>query len=532
MYSFPRAALSWSSLSSDEYSVSSSSDSSVTGPLLDSHERIPNELWLEIANNFWEYDRQTLLNFSLACRTFRGVSRPRVFAKFAFEVYRITTEGALLLPSPAEVDMRLERLDFWCSPEIAPLVRSCEIDESWSNRNSSDWTYNAVDPYVLLDAVFERLPHFMCLQQLTARHLHFTQNGINILSRLPPLTRLAVSLCRVALHEHIKPHLHTLRVSDFDLSPGYNRPPGNDFWIPMLQPQDLRSLRVSFDACCMGRQISDIPLFPNVQRLEASMDFPTPADNLAILAKFPAVRILRLRGKELLETAVSPCSPAIFPALREYSGPYQSLPLFSVAESLTHFTTSHCSPQELISRIQGIQSNITSVHVDFEKLNIAEFNTLIALLPRLTELLIRIRVSSISDMFKRETYNVKKLAKDMVVHGRYGDGLRTGFKPSAFFLTLPNVPFLPPTLERLAIAWECYELLDMEDFCAYKVPDFVKLRDTLRARCPRVKWLYLHGFYFMLEWRDCDGKVSQRTAKNFLKGCRESPEIFHDFYLM
>ncbi|KAJ6448784.1 hypothetical protein C8R47DRAFT_1330077 [Mycena vitilis] len=299
-----------------------------------SQDRVPNELWAEIAKNLPEYDRKILVDFFLTCRTFRSVSRPRLFAKFSAEVYPCF----LLHPR--------ESIGVWSAsasgrPQNAPFVRSCCIstkDVPRYEKDSSEWISTTETPYILLDAVLERLTRFTCLQQLEARDLHFTQARAAILSRLPHLSKLSVRA--------YPPH-----------------------------------------------------------------------------------------------------------------------------------------------------------------------------------------VSFIDDMFKGDTeiYNFKKSGKDVLVHGRFGHALRTGFKPSTFFITLPGMPVLPPKLERLAISWECYALEDVEELCAFKVP---MVRDTVRAQCPGIKWLYLHGFYFMLEWRDSDGKVSERTAKNFMDGYEKSPEIFGDVDFM
>ncbi|KAJ7127782.1 hypothetical protein C8R44DRAFT_616193, partial [Mycena epipterygia] len=94
---------------------------------MSSWDRVSNELWLEMLKNVSEYDRSTVRNFSLTCRTFRHVSRPRLFADLRFTPYCLSEHGVLLLPSPTEVDRRLERLNFCCSAEIAPLVRYCDI---------------------------------------------------------------------------------------------------------------------------------------------------------------------------------------------------------------------------------------------------------------------------------------------------------------------------------------------------------------------------------------------------------------------
>ncbi len=76
-----------------------------------------------MARNVQESSPISLTFESLTCRSFRGqLSRPFIFASFHFYPYYIH-DDAVLLPSPEEVERRLQRLDFWFSDEIAPLVR-------------------------------------------------------------------------------------------------------------------------------------------------------------------------------------------------------------------------------------------------------------------------------------------------------------------------------------------------------------------------------------------------------------------------
>ncbi|KAJ6479613.1 hypothetical protein C8R45DRAFT_933422 [Mycena sanguinolenta] len=88
--------------------------------------RVPYELWgriLENVRNFWDDDKPTIKNFSLTCRDFCGISRPRLFSKIRFTPYFTDSKGRALLPSPSEVERRIERLDFLSSPGVASLVR-------------------------------------------------------------------------------------------------------------------------------------------------------------------------------------------------------------------------------------------------------------------------------------------------------------------------------------------------------------------------------------------------------------------------
>ncbi|KAJ7610542.1 hypothetical protein DFH06DRAFT_1148087 [Mycena polygramma] len=274
------------------------------------------------------------------------------------------------------------------------------------------------------------------------------------------------------------------------------------FWISMLHPDHLHILRTAFHP---GGDLDCIPSFPNVHTLDVTMYLAHPSQNVAILNKFPTLQVLKLRGKNLLSEAVSLPSPPVLPALTEYSGPYQYLPLFLALDTVAHLTVTSCSPFEFISCIGGVRPNITSISVKFDTntFDIATFGTLVGRLPALTDIRIHIVVPSRSALFESKTHNLQSIFdKDVVVRGRFGNSIRTGFKPSAFFSALPNVAGLPHSLEHLAISWDCNSLRDVHHRCAYKVPDFSQLHDALRARCPELRSIELHGLFFLLEWPD------------------------------
>ncbi|KAJ7280375.1 hypothetical protein C8J57DRAFT_124808 [Mycena rebaudengoi] len=500
-------------------------------------DRIPNELWLEILKNIPKYGKSTGIDsFSLTCRNFRRVSRPFIFADLRFTVYRVGAHETLLLPSPSEVDRLLDRINFLSSTDIAPFVRFCDISarQSWRRDSlESEWSFSTDSPDILLDALFERLVCFTGLQRLDADHIRFTQARVDVLCRLPVLSKLYIYWWTVAPGETIVPSPQALRVSDFrDYTLESTE---DDYWLPLLHPDHLHTLHVSLNPRFLGRTVHTIPFFPKVHKLRAIMDLPTPSQNLIILSKFPAVRVLKLDGKGLLTTAQTRSQLSVFPVLKVYSGPYQPLPLFFPV-SLTHLTINPCAPQDLITRIQcipGSHCNITAFHAKFNfKFDTTAFNTIIELFPQLTELLIRICFDDSFDMFEREIYDPAKLEDGVVVSGCFGDSVRTGFKPSTFFLKLADAPILPPGLEQLAISWECHGDELYNDLSAYKLPDFAQLREALVARCPGLKWLWLDGYYFMLLWRlMLDGTVEEFTAKDCMSGAgiRQGGEIFRNW---
>jgi hypothetical protein len=185
-----------------------------------------------------------------------------------------------------------------------------------------------------------------------------------------------------------------------------------------------------------------MPSFHNVHTLKAIMHSQTPAQYLTIMSKFPAVRILTLYGKGLQPNAVAP-TVAIFPFLEEYYGPHEALPFFLAATTLRRVQTECGGAEDLSIRIQGIQGrNITELNVKIGAFDTTAFNKIVELLPRLTQLLITTGVSNLDGMFTRVIYDAHELPKDVVVDGRFGDEVRTGFKVySSLFLLIQFIKF-------------------------------------------------------------------------------------------
>ncbi|KAJ7185808.1 hypothetical protein C8R46DRAFT_1207925 [Mycena filopes] len=498
---------------------------------MSAEERVPNELWLEILTNLSEYDRETLHNFSVASHTFRSVALPLLFVKFRFAPYYIADKGALLLPSPTKIDQYLERLAFWTSPE----------ERYGDSEEKAEWAFSTDTPYILLDALFERLAQFTGLKQLNARYINFTQARVDIICRLPITPfELAIHRCSVAPGERTEPSPRALRVSDCHSRKSDDRA---DHWIPLLHPKHLRSLDTDFDPRCIGRADA-IPFFPNVQKLTAKLH-PTPSQNRVILSKFPAVRVFKVHAFEKtddLSFEISAQAAPILPLLREYSGPHRTLRMLTPAATLTHLRTSKCRHMDLITTLQGIGPNsIVSFHMWFSQLDNAGFGALVELLPHLTELVIHISVATTDPLFARSSSDLeewewdafKSKKDDQIVDGKFGDDIRLDFKPSMFFLALSNTPTLPPNLERLAISWECYRDECYGQLSAYTLPKFAQLRDALVEKCPRLAWIFFNGYYYRFEWQITpDGAVKEETKTTLEEAWQEcyGYDVFWDLY--
>ncbi|KAF7360998.1 hypothetical protein MSAN_01130000 [Mycena sanguinolenta] len=481
--------------------------------------RFPNEVWGEILENV--YNESTLKSFSLTCHAFCGISRPRLFSRITFTPYAIrdlNSTGPVLLPSPTEVDRRIDRLNFLCSTRIASLVRECRVSVHKLYTDVTDWSFSTDTPYILLNALFGRLFHFTGLRLLDTYNILLTQPRLNILCRLPHLSELRVSGGIVTPGEPSgPPSPGTLHVSNFQLW-HYSESElghGEQHWIPLLHPDRLRVLSMTFKPRFTAHAVHTLPSFPNVHTLEATFDGTTASQNSTIMSRFPGARIFILRGEGFDTDAVSLQAGAVFPQLREYYGPHQALSiLLPSAPILTRIQTRCSRPEDLLIRIRGIQAHkITSFNAKFTQFDMAAFNKIVELLPQLRELVFNIVVTDTFLLFKHEVEDVDDLPDGEVVDDNVGDYIRYDFEVSSFFFELSAAPFLPFGLERFAIHWESAE--EDNELSAYKIPDFAKIRDTLVARCPGLTWLWFNGIYFMFEWRLMpNGAVKELIVKN------------------
>ncbi|KAF8215618.1 hypothetical protein K438DRAFT_1560595, partial [Mycena galopus ATCC 62051] len=102
---------------------------------------IPEEIWAE---TFVHLPRTALPQVNLTHRTFHRITRPLLFRHFEFHPYmgiagyQITAcpPSGLLIPYAEHMPSLFDRLQFWSSPVIVPLVRTCRV---------SGWPNNGVD---------------------------------------------------------------------------------------------------------------------------------------------------------------------------------------------------------------------------------------------------------------------------------------------------------------------------------------------------------------------------------------------------
>ncbi|KAJ7474374.1 hypothetical protein B0H11DRAFT_2282232 [Mycena galericulata] len=449
---------------------------------MSSRDQIPEELWLDI---FLHLPRKTLINVSVTEHVFRRLCLPLLFTDFRFYPYTSDSRDGSIVPPTTEIQVHLDRLNFWSSEEIAPLVRSCHVtgDETWWDDGATAATATSV-----YASFFDSLPSFTGIRRLDAHGIHFTQTGLANVCRLPVLSDLRINQCDLAAGESIETASLNLAVSRFSFihtrSAEYH---GVDYWIQLLRPDRLRELEVSGTPRVFWDMVDVIPSFPLVHKLSASMLLSIMPKNLPILSKFPAVQIFALSdlGMTDPEDVEGANASNVLPVLKEYTGPCATLRIFLGCSTLTRFMVPHCDPAIFIAQLPGIQAHITSVNVTFWDLDATAFRTLCASFPRLTELRVGIDYLGILE------------------HGHNS-------KAKTFFSELADNPTLPSTLERLGIFWEFYEPASFDT-----MDDFDGVRDALVKQCPTLTFLWLDGYDFLFHWRKLrDGAETQMHAND------------------
>ncbi|KAJ7618719.1 hypothetical protein FB45DRAFT_1033897 [Roridomyces roridus] len=258
----------------------------------------------------------------------------------------------VLLPPANDLARRLQRIEFWCSPDVASSVRSCTIypsEGSW-DRGLSQWAESET-PDILLDALLLRLDRFTGLRKLKVYDIQFTQARVDILHHLPNLHKLHISDCPVAPGQHIAVSPLTLCITNLALYPKENSHAADEFWYDLVQPDQLRVLEAHFRH--VRPAASQIPIFPRVHTLRICI-LPEgdnePSHCFATLSNFPGVRSLRILARGLESSQFD--ASALLPVLEEYFGEIEPLPLFLSANSLRRVQICKVRPEHLIALTQ------------------------------------------------------------------------------------------------------------------------------------------------------------------------------------
>ncbi|KAJ7446115.1 hypothetical protein FB451DRAFT_791514 [Mycena latifolia] len=261
-------------------------------------DHIPTELWARI---FDYLPRDALMHVDLTHRLFAHIARPLLFRDFEFRPYSLipgvnvvgAPPSAIALPAAEQVDLLLQRLEFWTSANIALCVRSCHVTlrplPPPPNAHGWRFSHHLDNPYILLTALFNSLPHFANLHHLFLREVHVTQIGMQSLCLLARLQILEVDLCSGDTIDSSK--LIPPRISHFRFRHDITVITGVDHWIPFLRVNTLRHLDITYHERLWNR-LGAFESFPSVTSLIISANGRTIPRALEVLFKFLATQVL------------------------------------------------------------------------------------------------------------------------------------------------------------------------------------------------------------------------------------------------
>ncbi|KAJ7156167.1 hypothetical protein C8R46DRAFT_1226402 [Mycena filopes] len=351
---------------------------------------IPPELWLEI---FAHLPSEALPCVHLTNRLFARIVRPLLFQHLEFHPYiclpgypmSSRSPSGLAIPGPEQLRLLLDRLQFWVAADIAPLVRSCSVAK-WPAHGVHGWPFSRVDdPYVLLTALFDTLPSFAGLRDLTLERVHFTQRRVEQLCLIPNLARLELDVCDVAENQTIDAAvLPSLGVSHFKVTHYFG---DLSDWFPLLCRDKLVGLDIEVaDSTLFFNQLHAGDPWPHVKTLRIRTSSGPLRD---ILSKFPALETLVLSIHDYAAdlSAISD----ILPLLREYTGPASSLAPFLSCPALRRvivplWWTENSSDIPAYFRAFVCPNNVTSLRAGFHWFDHMHVTGLGLVFPHLVEL--------------------------------------------------------------------------------------------------------------------------------------------------
>lgn len=205
----------------------------------------PPELWLAIFD-WGDLTSTDISNVRLACRLFAALGKFRAFSFFHFHPFVLvssTTHYRWPL-AREQFTRRLERLKYWTSPDIAPLVRRCKLEPEYNCDNVFNHIQDA-DP--LIDAFFEILPHFYNLRHMECLHIPFSDQAFLHLCELEKLESFAVTDCIVTATAAPRFLLGVTDVYFSAYSPFYGSidERGSLGWLDVLNPDTIRRVFIS-----------------------------------------------------------------------------------------------------------------------------------------------------------------------------------------------------------------------------------------------------------------------------------------------
>ncbi|KAF8198220.1 hypothetical protein K438DRAFT_702406 [Mycena galopus ATCC 62051] len=430
------------------------------------HEDVPHEIWTEI---FTHLPRSTLMQVHLTQRSFRAITLPFLFREFNLLPRRRNVQIDEYL------NIASERMQFWTSSTIAPLVHHCGVE------NLQNLQWYSVSLTNVLAEFFDSIQHFTNMRRLSMGYIEYNLSFLRTVRLLPNLTHLELRACGLN-HDGVVDlaTLPPLEISEFIYGGGSQSNPQH--WFPFLRRTKLRNFSTSYDKWMFAQIIFGDP-FPCVTRLKLTMkNGSTLFSNLRVLTKFPATEVLTIGYSEMGATLNSSEEHRVLlsnalASLKEYHGPDDPLDVLLPIAYLRRLILPHIgkpSPHLAKLRAFNAPNHITFLDIHFSDFDHEALRDLCGFFPHLTDLRIKVTIPHLTEDDEEEYY--------------FGED--PSWEIYQFFRDLVDELPFPASIQKIAIHWE-YEDDDthMEDGPL----GLSSVKDALISKYPDMKAIWVDG---------------------------------------
>lgn len=212
---------------------------------------VPPEVWIAVFED-GDLELTDILNVRLTCNSFAVLARSQAFSIFNFVPF-VLTKSSFHYREPFTEDIiarRIERLRFWTSNDVAPVVRECSAYPVYYRVDLKSQVDFYGDINTLIDAFFDALPKFRNLSRLDCRHMPFSDATLRMLGQMENLSTLQVEDCNITSRDTLTIQ-RSVRVPNVHFYSGFSdygeyEPRPNVGWLDILDPDCVRRVEISF----------------------------------------------------------------------------------------------------------------------------------------------------------------------------------------------------------------------------------------------------------------------------------------------
>lgn len=301
---------------------------------------LPPELWSAVFE-LGDLGASDMSNVRLTCTSFATLGRSQAYSTFDFTPFILSGgTGEYRHGFKLEIrNRRLQRLKFWSSDAIAPMVRRCIVHPILLSDDVKHMIIQYGHPPTLISEFFSVLPNFINIHRLDCQHMPFSNHALSQLSRLENLTTLEITSCNITASDIPPSPIRVANVSFCSIwsDYGFGDVTGTLGWLDFLRPESFRRLEIVLEEPEL-RHLRGIVTFrstvPNISEMDN-----VHLHIISILSRSSSLEELCIAPYKTGQSEVEPppefeIGSLSLPSLRSYDGPHHLLSWFTLGLEL------------------------------------------------------------------------------------------------------------------------------------------------------------------------------------------------------